>query len=213
MQEKIVISTAYLPPIDYMMAMYRSGEIFIELHETYARQTWRNRCSIATANGRLDLSIPVEKPLGNSTPTAQVIISTKHSWQKNHWRAIQSAYCKSPYFIYYSDLLESFYMAPHPEKLITWNNLLLNAVASQILPLPPIKFTSEYEKHPEGLMDLREAFSPKSHRQAIDVSRELPQYYQVFSDKNSFIPNLSILDLLFNMGPEAASFLKQKKQV
>lgn len=203
----MIISTAYLPPLDYMMAIYSAKKVTIEAWESYPRQTWRNRCSIATANGKLDLVIPVEKPYGKNTRTGQVLISSRHSWQKNHWRAIESAYCKSPFFIYYSHLLEPLYLNPHPEKLTQWNQQLLQVVAQQILPLPPIDFSSSYQKTSGEMEDLRDAFSPKAHRQQKATAGLLPGYHQVFSERNGFLPNLSILDLLFNMGPQAQDYI------
>ncbi|MFO7978722.1 MAG: WbqC family protein [Bacteroidales bacterium] len=212
MPRKIIISTAYLPPIDYMMWLYFSDEVLIEAYETYPRQTWRNRCRIVSANGLLDLSIPVEKPHNKPAITKEVMISTRHSWQKNHWRAIQSAYSKSPFFIYYKDAFEAMYNQPPPAKLLDWNYKLLEVIASQIIPLPQIKYTQEYQKVPADMKDLREAFSPKAHRQQQDISHQLPEYYQVFSASMPFQPNLSILDLLFNIGPMTIDYLRENAE-
>ena len=203
----VLLSTAYLPPLDYMVALYASAGVVFEMHETYPRQTWRNRCRIATANGLLDLSIPVEKPHGNPTTSGDVVISGKHSWQHIHWRAIRSAYSKSPFFMYYQDLLEPFYKNPAPQHLVKWNHQLLEAIAGVLHPLPPVHFTEAYARKPEGVTDLRDAFSPKAHRQQLELATQLPPYYQVFDEKFGFQPNLSVADLLFNLGPDAGPAL------
>jgi hypothetical protein len=205
--KKVIFSTAYLPPLDYMTALYAADAVALEIHETYPRQTWRNRCRIATANGLLDLSIPVEKPQGNHTLTRDVVISQKHNWQHIHWRAIRSAYSKSPFFMYYQDLLEPFYRNPPPQHLLQWNQDLLQAIAGVLQPLPPMKVTEIYHKQPEGATDLRNAFSPKTHRQLTSLAAHLPSYYQVFDEKFGFQPNLSVADLLFNLGPDAGPAL------
>jgi hypothetical protein len=197
-----LFSIAYLPPLDYIKALYSYEKIIIETMESYPRQTWRNRCRIATANGPIFLSIPVEKPNEGPFTTNRVTISRKHSWQRNHWKAIQSAYCRSPFFIYYRDLIEPFYNVPHPDNLITWNTMLLEAVCSQIKSLPEIVYSEAYIKNPQGMEDLREAFSPKTHKQKTIISADLPEYWQVFNEKLGFIPNLSIIDALFNLGPD-----------
>ncbi len=209
MPQNIIISTAYLPPIDYMIWLYSSDQVWIEAHETYPRQTWRNRCRIASANGLLDLSIPIEKPHNKPAITAEVTISRRHSWQKNHWRAIESAYCKSPFFLFYKDAFEAIYKQPPPEKLIDWNQKLLDILATQIMPLPEIRYTEEYQKVPQAMQDLREAFSPKAHKQQHDIGHRLAEYYQVFAASMPFQPNLSILDLVFNLGPQTGEYLRK----
>ncbi|MDL2254890.1 WbqC family protein, partial [Bacteroidales bacterium OttesenSCG-928-J16] len=98
--------TAYMPPVSYFALLARRDVLEVETRETFPKQSWRNRCSIATAQGVLDLTIPVVKPYGNRTQTKDVLIDARQKWQNNHWRAIESAYNKSPYFFYFQNKLK-----------------------------------------------------------------------------------------------------------
>ncbi len=206
MQTIPLLSTAYLPPLSYMMFLFSAETAFIELYETYQRQTWRNRCRILTGNGLLNLSIPVTKPGGNHTKTKEVLISRHENWQAKHWRAITSAYGKAPYFLYYRDMLEPFYKKRYDGLLYAFNNSLLELILEETGIGCRLCSTDAYNKSPEHLYDLRSKITPKE-----DVMDELllsnwPPYYQVFSERYGFTANLSIIDLLFNMGPEAVNY-------
>ncbi len=199
----VLLSTAYLPPVHYVAAMLATGEVIIERHETYPRQTYRNRCEIATANGRLPLTIPVHKPHGNRTKTHEILTDTQTNWQVLHWRAIRTAYANSPYFLYYQDELLKIYES-NATHLIDFNHHILIAVLALIGIEIPISYTDHFEKQPVGMEDLRTAFSPK--RPTSDDSFKI--YHQVFAEKHGFISGLSILDLLMNQGGEAIKYLR-----
>ncbi|HSV88677.1 MAG TPA: WbqC family protein [Bacteroidales bacterium] len=205
---KLIISTAYLPPVAYLAWLSVADEIHIEINETYPKQTWRNRCTIASANGPLNLVIPVEKPLGNRTPTRLVEVSSHKDWQKQHWKSIVSSYRKSAFFTHYGDILEPFFAKKFVETLIDWNDMLLNAICRElgfkIQPMP----TQSFERNPEGYLDLRFSLSPKKLQKASTETTFIP-YFQGFSEKYGFLPNLSIIDVLFNMGPNTTAYLRQ----
>ena len=211
----LLLSTAYLPPVEYMAWLTLAERAEIEIHETYAKQTWRNRCSIFTANGPLALSIPVEKPLGNHTPTGLVKISKHQPWQKQHWRSIASAYSKSAFFLYYRDFLEPLYHNEPPENLVDWNRLVMETLLDAIGFSIPINFTAGFEKEVKGKNDLRQIISPKVGNKGLIDPKSFPKYFQPFSDRHGFIPNQSIIDLLFNLGPDSLDYLQQcaKEQI
>lgn len=201
--KKIILPTAYLPPIEYFHYLVNTDEIQIELFESYPKQTYRNRCKIYTANGILSLSIPVKKIHGNNTKTKDLQISNIDHWQKNHWRAIESAYSASPYFMYYKDELEFFFTNTF-ENLSAFNAGLLKQLLEFIGSTLKIKFTKEYCKEMKEIIDLRNHFNPKK-----ESSFQCPNYFQVFEEKHGFQANLSIIDLLFSEGPNTLNFLKE----
>ncbi len=198
----ILLPTAYLPPIQWFVCFFAAKEVFIEQHETYPKQTYRNRCEIATANGKLALSIPVIKVDGNHTKTKDIAISDHQNWQALHWRAFVAAYANSPYFLFYQDDFEPFFQKKH-DNLLQFNLELLDLVMRLLEVEKPFKLTSGFEKNPAGMLDLRNEITPKKPFTLFPLS----EYYQVFEERNGFKPGLSIVDLLFNMGPEAVEIL------
>lgn len=195
----MILSTAYLPPVEYFQKIISSQIISIEKYEHFLKQTYRNRCHVLGSNGLQVLSIPLinahEKIL-----ICEKKISYAENWQQQHWRSITSAYANSPYFIYYCDELKPFYENKF-EFLFDYNTKLLQVLFKLLKIKAEIKFTEIFEK--EISDDFRNTISPKNK---IEVARFKP-YTQVFSDKHAFTPNLSVIDLLFNKGPEAGEFL------
>ncbi len=194
----ICLTTAYLAPVDYYAAMLKANSVWLEYNDTYVKQTYRNRCQIATANGLMVLSIPIEKSDREKQLTRDVRISAHNLWQLQHWRTIESAYNSSPFFEYYADDLISFY-----EK--KWNflwdfNFEIQQKILELIDLQiNIKFTDKFQKSFEDtITDLRDYFHPKKINRSIDIE----PYYQVFDQRLGFQPNISIIDLLFNMGNE-----------
>ena len=151
-------------------------------------------------NGKQMLTVPVTKPMGNRTKTKDVRISYELPWQQNHWRSFETAYNKSPFFLYYQDYLVPFYENRTP-FLLDFNQSLLETLFLAIRLDRNIGFTETYEKKPLDVDDKRLELATKS------LLLEQPEYIQVFSSKYGFIPNLSILDLLFNLGPETLFYL------
>jgi hypothetical protein len=197
-----LFTTAYFPSISYMARFLAEDEPFIEIWETYHKQTYRNRCRVMTANGVESLSVPVVKVNGNHTMTKDMVISPIEPWQHIHSRCLESAYKASPYFDHYYDYLKSIFEG-HFERLIDLNDAALLAVLKMLKVNKEIVHTTDYVREAEN--DLREAFNPKKQADA----NLFPSYYQVFSEEYPFAPDLSVLDLIFNEGPEANKYLKQ----
>ena len=195
-----LFSTAYFPSISYMARFLVENEPLIEVFETYRKQTYRNRCRVMTANGVESLSVPVVKVHGNHTMTKDIIISPVEPWQHIHSRCLESAYKAAPYFDHYYDYLRPIFEG-HFERLIDLNDAALQAVLKMLKVKKEIVHTTDYVREAEN--DLREAFSPKKEIE----STSFPAYYQVFSTKFPFSANLSVLDLVFNEGPEAVEYL------
>ena len=197
-----LFSTAYFPCISYMARFLAESEPVVEIWETYHKQSYRNRCRVMTANGVESLSVPVIKVNGNHTMTKDITISPTEPWQHIHSRCLESAYKASPYFDHYYDYLKPIFEG-HFERLVDLNDAALQAVLKMLKVNKEIVHTTDYVHEAEN--DLREVFSPKK---PID-SRLFPTYYQVFSEKFPFAADLSVLDLIFNEGPEATNYLKQ----
>jgi hypothetical protein len=199
----ILLPAAYLPPIQWFVYLLAAGRVLIEQHETYPKQTYRNRCEIATANGSLALTIPVIKVHGNHTKTKDIAISGHQNWQVLHWRALVAAYANSPYFMFYQDDFEPFFQMKY-DNLLQFNLELLELVVRLLEVGKAFELTSDFEQNPTGLLDLRNEITPKKPFTHFP----LPEYTQVFQEKTGFIPGLSIVDLLFNKGPESIGILR-----
>ena len=197
-----LFTTAYFPSISYMARFLKEDAPVVEVWETYRKQTYRNRCRVMTANGLENLTVPVVKPNGNHTMTRDILVSDHAPWQHIHSRCLESAYKNSPYFDHYYHLLRPIFEGRF-ERLIDLNDTALQAVLKMLKTKKEIVHTTDYVREAEN--DLREAFSPKK---ALDASL-FPTYYQVFSEKFPFAPDLSVLDLIFNEGPEAVEYLKR----
>ena len=202
----LLLSVAYFAPIQYYSCLIRYGDVIIERHENYCKQSYRNRCTIFTANGLLDLVVPVVKPDHPKIPVAQVEISYDTLWQKLHFKAIESAYRRSPFYEYYIDDLMTFFNCRF-RYLYEFNMQIMRTVCGLIkLPISAQE-SHEYIKPAEGIIDLRNSIHPKAKQQYANVEFYPPHYTQVFADRWCFKPNLSILDLLFNAGPQAKDLL------
>lgn len=202
-EKQVLVSSSFLGPVSYFASIGGSASIFIDQHENYIKQTYRNRCLIATTNGPLPLTIPVIKTLGNHTPMKDIRIAYYEKWQQLHWRAILSAYSNSPFFLYYRDELEPFYQKQFP-FLIDFNEQLMQLCFNWLrLKIQVIRTENFIPAKSEGILDKRNIFSPK-----ILSKASFPKYSQVFDDQFGFLPDLSILDLLFNMGPESETYLQ-----
>lgn len=199
----VYLSTAYFPPIQYFTKLVKYNKITIEAHENFLKQSYRNRCNIMGSNGIESLSIPVQK--GNSgLQIKNIKIDYSENWQRQHQRALLAAYGSSPFYEYYIDDF-SFVFNEKIENLWELNSHILKTCCSLLEINPTIQESLSFEKHLTN--DFRNSIHPKKSFQKIDVDF-LPQpYLQVFSDKYDFIPNLSILDLLFNLGTESEIYL------
>lgn len=220
----LLLSTAYFPPIEYLAAIANEcrfnpgmtevepAVVYIEACEHYVKQSWRNRCRFYAADGAQTLNFPVRhEDFGK--PISQMRIDWKTDWLTRHERAIISAYRTSPYFEYYQDELFAI-LDSRPELMLDFNTQILKFFLRKTGIPTDIRFTSEWEAVTiEGhkVTDLREAIHPKRPNSILkDLGLERP-YWQVFSPKHGFIPGLSIMDLLFNEGPDSICYLKYLK--
>ncbi len=197
-----LLSSLYLAPIEYYYALNRCNKVAIEINDNYQKQSYRNRCIIAGANGPLSLSIPIEKPESPKSLMKDIRIADHGNWRHLHWNAIISAYNSTPFFQFYEDDFRPFY-----EKKFTFLHDFNEQLRILICRLTGIEskvtYTQSYiTEAAEGIIDMRETIHPKRPSEF----RTEP-YYQVFSEKLGFQNNLSILDLLFNMGNESSFYL------
>lgn len=196
--ETTLLPSFYLGPVSYYSALLESAHPTIEQWEHYGKQTYRNRCRIATANKIMDLTIPTERS-ERKIVMRDVRISYQQDWQKQHWNAIASAYNSSPYFEYFADELHTFY--ENKEVFLLDFNTKLHETVCRLMQIDkPTGRTEQYEDTIEG-QDLRNAFNAKGEPHACKF------YHQVFEGRFGFLSDLSILDLVLNEGPESYKYL------
>lgn len=205
-RELCIIPSAYLAPIPFYKAMVKGDDVLIEQWDNYVKQTFRNRCIIAGANGKQVLTIPVEKPANGKSLMKDLRISDHGNWRHLHWNALESSYGKSPFFEYYADDLRPFYERKW-EFLIDYNEALqekmfelldIEVKTERTTSFLPVTSPSAEQKTDNSFLDLRHLAEPSA---LLDLP--FTPYYQVFAQRHGFTPHLSIVDLLFNMGPEA----------
>lgn len=204
----VLLVTSYWPNLHYFFYVLNASIINIEQFDNYSKQSYRNRTQILSANGILNLSIPIKKNKSEKVINS-IEISYKEDWQKNHWRAITSAYKNSPYFDFFEEDLKVFYSNKY-NLLIDYNTDQLKFIIKVLKQKKNIQLTKQYERNPDSVIDLRTIIHPK-HSYSSDklLANKLDQsYYQTFENKISFTPNLSILDLLFNKGLHTIDYLK-----
>lgn len=205
----VFLSSAYLAPIEYYTKLLAYDKIYIEQYDHYIKQTYRNRCTIAAPDGELALSIPTVKPDTLKCPMRDIRISDHGNWRHLHWNAIESAYNHTPFFEYYKDDFRPFYEKKY-EFLADFNEELCHLICSLIDMQPHMERTHEYHiEFASDETDFRERIHPKKDFHLEDTAFFPQPYYQVFQEKLGFLPNLSIIDLLFNMGPESLLILQQ----
>ena len=190
-----IFPTAYLPSIEYVSLFLKTEDASIELFETYQKQSCRTRTNVMTANGIQTLTIPVIKTNGNHTLTKDIEISYKESWQQVHLRCLESAYRKSAYFDYYFPYFEKIYKQKF-NTLVELNDFCLKTILKIMKVKKDYSFTTDFERITDE-KDYRISLSKGTNK------IEMKPYYQVFADRHGFIPNLSIVDLLFNEGPNS----------
>ena len=204
MPSAVILPSAYLGPVSYYACLFHAPTVWIEQHDHYEKQTYRNRCRIIGPQGVQPLTVPVERT-GGKSPTADVRLSPHGHWQHVHWNALVAAYENSPFFEYYADDFRPYFSTFSPQRLVDFNAGLCRVVCNLLEIEPDIRPTLSYSPvPPPDTADLRQAFSPKR-----PDPLPTPPYYQVFSHKFGFTTGLSIVDLLFNMGPEARLILRR----
>ena len=226
----MTLHTTYFGPVEwYADLLHHADDITIDGGERYVKQTTRNHCLIATASGTQKLTVPVTA--ANGMLTKDVRISDHGNWRHLHWQAITSAYGDSPFLEYYEDDLRPFFTERRWERLLDFNEAIMQKMCELLDLRLHVTNTTEYVKTDDprfsdtvdyaktddpritasqvtstaSLVDFRHVISPK--HPLPDTDFQPRPYYQVFSQRLGFLPNLSILDLLLNMGPEAVFFL------
>ena len=205
---QILLSSAYLPPVQYFAHLQSAEQVWIEQYDHYQKQTYRNRCVIAAPDGPLSLTVPIEKPNTQKAFMRDIRISDHGNWRHLHWNAIESAYNHTPFFEYYKDDFRPFYEKKF-DFLVDYNEQLCQLVCQLIDIDTSFQRTESYVAEPSNtIIDLRDAIHPKKEVMDDALFSAVP-YYQVFQERLGFLPNLSIIDLLFNMGPEAILVLQK----
>lgn len=197
----LLIEPVYAGPVSYYRSLTRAEHVLFDVHAHYQKRTFRNRCAILGANGKLTLSIPLLHGKGQKQPMKEVRISYAENWQKDHWMSLTSAYRRAPFFEFYEDSFRPFY-----EKkwdLLADFDLEYTDRLQSVLKLPYSHTISEAYKARQAFdgVDLREQYLPQH-------PLEVKSYLQVFSDRLDFMPDLSILDALFNLGPGTRDYLR-----
>jgi hypothetical protein len=201
MAEKVLVSTAYLPPVEYFSLFVDADEIVIEREENYLKQSYRNRCYILSPHGPQILSVPVYLGSLHKTPVKEIRIDYSKRWQQVHLGALAASYSSSPYFQYYFENIERAITKNH-EFLIELNTELTTLVIDMLKLKAIITYTTDFQPEGSVINDYRYKLSPK--KPSVFTVRE---YMQVFNNNTGFVQPLSILDLIFNVGPEAVSYL------
>ena len=208
--KQTILSSTYFGPVQWYCKLNTYDKILLETCDNYIKQTYRNRCYISSPNGIQALSIPVERP--DETPLTKIKmkdiqISSHGNWRHIHWNALVSAYGESPFFEFYADDIRPFFEKEW-KYLLDYNMEICDKMCELLDIHPVIEKTSNFITDVTGMDDFRDAINPK--HPAEDNDFEARAYYQVYRERYGFQPNLSILDLLCNMGPEGIFWLKSK---
>lgn len=207
----ILLSTAYFPNIQFFSKIENYEDIVIEKHENYVKKTYRNRCEILGANGKLSLTVPITKEIGTKINIDKVKIDYSEDWQKNHLKAIESAYGLSPFYEFYIDEIKEIF-SNNFDYLFELNNHIINTVTEIVGINSKITFSKTFTDIIEGNgNDFRFSIHPKTKMQKTDPNFITLKYTQTFADRFDFISNLSILDVIFNLGPESLEYLHKTK--
>ncbi len=202
MEKGAIFPLFYLPPIEYFSKLLENkNHLFIENAEHFEKQTYRNRAAIHSPNGKLDLIVPVIKGSKNHTKVKDVRISYDFNWQRLHILSLQTSYRSSAYFEFYEDDMMPFY-EKRWEFLFDYNEELLGLLTRFLKLDISYCYTNEFEKVHNGKIDYRSSIHPKRSGE-----NHVNTYFQVFEERNGFIPNLSVVDLLFNQGPQSSKYL------
>lgn len=202
--EKILLHLPYFGPVSHFREVVKPAEIWFENEDNYQKQSYRNRTVIYGANGRLLLNIPVKHLRTPGVKQHQkykdIRIDNSVNWQKQHWKSLKSAYQTSPFFEFYEDDLAPLY-TQKATFLMDFNYRCFH-LAFECLQLEvSYQKTEEYFREPTEMTDKRELINAKKEI-------HIKEYSQVFQEKEGFLSNLSILDLMFNEGPNAVNYLR-----
>ena len=195
----MILTTSYLPPISWFAPLVKGEPICIEQWENFHKQTIRNRCRIDSPNGPLNLTIPIDKEnfgAGGKCLMKDVKISYHLDWQHQHWNALETSYFNSPFFEYLQDDFRPFYERKW-NYLMDFNEALI-LKCCELMDIEP-----KFSRTEEFLINTQKEVASN------DSQLITPEYYQVFGHKHGFLPNLSIIDLIFNLGTESVLYLQK----
>lgn len=201
-----LLSTACFPPTSYLALIAKHSGALIDPYENYSKQSYRNRYEIYGPNGKQTLSLPIVKNSGLKTHLIDTKIEFVSDWQKVHLRSIEAAYANTPFFEYYYPEIHKL-ITSHIEFLVEFNQLVLSELINLLKIKSEIHFTMEYAISDPTFPDFRESFHPKAQKRKNALNWCQEPYYQIFQEKHGFIPDLSSLDILFHLGPEAENYL------
>ncbi|MEL6836926.1 MAG: WbqC family protein [Bacteroidota bacterium] len=202
---KVLSELHFLPCVGVFQHYAKADEIVLEAQENYQKGSYRNRCHIIGANGLQRLSIPLASGKNNQLNIQQVLISDQQDWARQHWQSIRSAYGNAPFYFYYSDQLEQEIRAPGT-NLWEYNLRLLQTIFSLLQWDKTISLSDTYGGALNAAdTDIRNYYRPKAFQ--TEQTFSWPNYSQVFQERHGFVANLSILDLLFCLGPQANLYL------
>ena len=197
----VILPSTYLGSIEYFAHLAQHGEeCVVDVNEHYIKRSERNRAQIMTANGVMQLSVHVVNANRPRTPMCKVSIDYSKRWQHQHWVALLSAYRSSPYFEHYTPFIEPFY-TQHYDSLVEFNTALTERLMQLLGIGGKLRLSEAYVEASDADVDLR----AKKRESQFDS----PHYFQLFSDRFPFEPNLSIIDLLFSEGPTAIDLLRR----
>ena len=200
---KVLLSTAFCPPVEYFALLAKSPVVQLEAMESYQKQSYRNRCRIMSANGPLDLSFPVVHSPSRLISSVEVDYSVP--WVAKMEKALESAYESSPFFEFYRDALFGI-LESEPARLWDLNLQIITWLCEKIGLQVQLLETTDWVQ--DAAEDYREAIHPKRPDSILDSLGLLKPYWQVFRDRYGFVPGLSVLDLLFCEGPDSILWLR-----
>ncbi|WP_323788668.1 WbqC family protein [Psychroserpens sp.] len=202
---KVLLHPTYFPSIANFVAMMKAERYVFEINDNYQKQTYRNRTTIYGANGRLDLNVPVHYTQKNRQLYKDVTISNIDNWQDLHLKSLESAYSASPFFEFYIDDLKPLFEI-EATHIMDFNLKCLEAIFECMQVPFDYETTQVFEKEPINTQDARPLANSRK-----EIAQHFESYAQVFDEKHGFIQNLSILDLLFNEGPNSITYLESQK--
>ncbi|MDG5491514.1 WbqC family protein [Psychroserpens sp. SPM9] len=200
-----LLHPVYFPNIAHVVAMVQADDLVFEVCDNYQKQTYRNRTSIFGANGKLDLNIPVVYSQKNRQLYQNVAVFNTENWQTQHLKSLESAYRTSPFFEFYiDDLMPLFEM--EVDTIMDFNFKCIEVIFD-CLQIPLSYTTTEhFDLAPKNVLDARSLANSRK-----EIEQNFKPYAQMFDDKHGFLSNLSILDLLFNEGPNTEMYLESQQ--
>ena len=198
----VLLHPTYFPSIATFVAIAKADKVKFEVCDNYQKQTYRNRMFIYDANGKLPLTVPVVYSQKNRQLYTDILIADDENWQELHWKSIQSAYSSSPFFEFYEHDFQPLFTEKF-QNLMDFNFKCLEVIYECLELSFEFETSKNFEKHAERLLDYRPLADNRKEKE-----QDFQPYVQVFDDKHGFIPNLSILDLICNEGPNASLYLE-----